>query len=935
MKKLVSLLLAVFMVFSLAGTVFAAEEAPAATENKEETAAPAVETSPEYLEFLKAQGLVKGDNQGNLMLDKEIDRASFAALLVRAKGLESTAAAVKSLASRFSDMNAGHWANGYANVAAEQGWMKGNEKGEFMPAKTISYAEIATTLVRFLGTDTAGFVYPTSFLAKAHEMGLFEGVREIADYAQAGIREDIFRMIYNAVSKKDFGKYVVYKAIVLENNRVAPIANDEIKIEVLNVVQSPNQIDENRRIGKNGDQYVLSLKDTKYDVENLLGKVANFTLDENNKLIKVEIDNTYNYIFDEYEASTRRMAIGGENYNVIVNERYYTRNNNLAANTDNRLYRTYITSARRADNYSYEDFLRKQKEGYARVTVKDGMVIFIDAFDLKDIAPIKEVAREGKDIYYYDDTKEAAVNRVAASDYIIGYTEKDGFRRIEAKDIKAEDVIHFGTGFTLVRQDAKLTGKLEKTFRDRFGEGFIVDGKEYRYADKTPFMAVYSFDGKYFRVLRSRAEIELLRNENVTVLLDIFGGVQLVTSDKQFKDNFALIAKVVSSQGMEFYAPNGGDNYRLRDNYDARYINAKTGQAYTTSTQRYDAFHALNLVYVTSTADDNIGIVAKIKGVKEYEKEFKDAAFEERYQRYLTVGGKNYRFGEDTAVFALNKDRNNYYQPVKATMEEIIKNNEKNAELKAYVLTEKEFGDYYVNNISDITYNRFANRENYAKVIIFTNVRGIADEWEKYPRYGFVNRLYNYTDEIVIDGTTYTFAKPLPRNLKVGDLVSYKLHKEKENLVLVESIQTPFFWGTYRNTGAKLVVTNPLTNETKEFELDEHVIDRGTGKYVWIFGVETHKYPEFVLYTDRAYEKAPAAPELTADEARILKVFKEAVEAIPGKVTDANFKATVEKARSIYDAKVNTGSENLKKAAADLLARLEAAEKELAVYEGK
>ena len=50
-------------------------------------------------------------------------------------------------------MNAAHWANGYATVAHDNLWMKGNPANEFMPGKEISYAEIATTLVRFLGEE--------------------------------------------------------------------------------------------------------------------------------------------------------------------------------------------------------------------------------------------------------------------------------------------------------------------------------------------------------------------------------------------------------------------------------------------------------------------------------------------------------------------------------------------------------------------------------------------------------------------------------------------------------------------------------------------------------------------------------------------------------------------------------------------------------------
>lgn len=460
-KKILSVVLALVMVLGVFSPVFAEEEKKPAAEEK--AAAPA---EKDYLEFLKEHGLVKGNNQGDLMLDKDIDRASFAALLVRADNKEETATAVKSLGSRFKDMTPAHWANGYANVAAEQGWMKGNEKGEFMPGKTISYAEICTTLVRFLGTDTAGYVYPTSFISKAFELGLFKGVREITDYSQNAIREDIFRMIYNAISREDFGRYTVYKMIVLENNRVAQLGAKEIKAEILSVVQTPNQVSATRGVGKVGDQLKFTLDGTKYDPENLLGKVANFTIDENGKLVKVVIDETYDYLVGDFTAKDKNFIIEGKNYGVKVDERYY---NQPQRDDDNRMYRTYVTAGSRADNYHYSEFYRaivdrKIAPNFARATAKDGMIIFIDAYTFRDIAPIKEVAREGQDVFYYNDARNGVVERISPKGRIIGYTEKEGFHQMTAAEIKADDVIHWFDGFYLIRRDAKIEGKLENTY---------------------------------------------------------------------------------------------------------------------------------------------------------------------------------------------------------------------------------------------------------------------------------------------------------------------------------------------------------------------------------------------------------------------------------------------------------------------------------------
>ena len=330
MRKTLSIVLSLLMVLSIFSPVFAEEDVKDVT-------AETIEKNEDFIEFLKEQNIIEGDKSGDLMLDKDIDRASFAAILVRADGKDAVAKSVATLPSKFADMTAAHWANGYATVAHDNLWMKGDPQNNFMPGKSISYAEIATTLVRYLGEEKDGMVYPTSYIAKATELGLFNGTEEIAgEYTKNAVRRNVFMMLYNALSREDFGKYNVYKMIVLENNRVAQLGKNQIKAEVLSVVQIANNVNE-RGAAKVGEQMVFDIENVKVenglaDTENLIGKVANFTVDQNGKLVKVVVDKTnYEYYWGGFSASKdgKTFSIANKTFNVRFDERYYRQGDGL------------------------------------------------------------------------------------------------------------------------------------------------------------------------------------------------------------------------------------------------------------------------------------------------------------------------------------------------------------------------------------------------------------------------------------------------------------------------------------------------------------------------------------------------------------------------------------------------------------------------------
>jgi len=120
--------------------------------------------------------LLKGYPDGSFKPGGNITRAEFAAVVVRALGLENVANYAKG-ATRFSDVGADHWASGYINVAVSQGIIKGYPDGTFKPEANVTYAESLTMLVRALGYEPIMTgEWPTNALLKAAELGLTAGL---------------------------------------------------------------------------------------------------------------------------------------------------------------------------------------------------------------------------------------------------------------------------------------------------------------------------------------------------------------------------------------------------------------------------------------------------------------------------------------------------------------------------------------------------------------------------------------------------------------------------------------------------------------------------------------------------------------------------------------------------------------------------------------
>ncbi|NCC67973.1 MAG: S-layer homology domain-containing protein, partial [Clostridia bacterium] len=87
--------------------------------------------------------VVTGVGNNNYAPDRNMTRAEFAAIIVRALGLEPGTGA-----SGFSDVTAADWYSGYIKTAASYGIIKGYDNGKFGPNDTITREQAMTMIAR-------------------------------------------------------------------------------------------------------------------------------------------------------------------------------------------------------------------------------------------------------------------------------------------------------------------------------------------------------------------------------------------------------------------------------------------------------------------------------------------------------------------------------------------------------------------------------------------------------------------------------------------------------------------------------------------------------------------------------------------------------------------------------------------------------------------
>ena len=150
------------------------------------------------IEYLYDMGILQGYGNGYYGPYNTLTRAEACAITTRM--MVESYEIRKSSVSAFTDVDNTAWYREYVDTAHREGFMNGYGDGTFGPEDDVTYAQFATIVLNMLGYDCVNMdgTWPTNVERVARYLGLFDHIGYF-DGDEAIYREDVAQMIYNAL----------------------------------------------------------------------------------------------------------------------------------------------------------------------------------------------------------------------------------------------------------------------------------------------------------------------------------------------------------------------------------------------------------------------------------------------------------------------------------------------------------------------------------------------------------------------------------------------------------------------------------------------------------------------------------------------------------------------------------------------------------------
>ena len=711
----------------------------------------------EPIQVLAALEIMVGDDNGKLRLDDTIKRSEVAKMVVHAMGMDHLAESSKGV-SKFPDVDASHWANGYINVAHTHGLVIGDDTGYFRPDSRITYEEAMTIFVRATGYEPLALSkggYPNGYVAAAGENGLAD---DVAGTLKQGItRGNVAVLANNALlvklmERKGFGVNETYE--ITEKT----LLEDKLDVKKLTgqiTATGTTSIDGESSLQKGQVKIGSDVYETAYNINNMLGYNVDYFVKENDKgkdevilAIPRKNENAVTEITSEqFEKITEKNS-----YKAIE---YYK--------TPSASKSTFVTLERdtkliyNGKSETYSDDLVDLTDKSGRIGLLDtdsnGRADIIFVMDYYNMV-VDEVTSTHKIV----DKFGAPTLKLDPEDENLTFRIKNGVQELELSDLKEYDVLSVAASldkeiYEIEVSRKTVTGKI--TAID--DSGYYIGGVAYELAD--------NFEGTLN-----------LNNEGL-FYLDIFGKIAAVDIDSTVSENYAYLIKAYSNADTEETTirlfTKEGKEVILKTTEKIRF-NGKAGQYAedVVKTLTGDAGTLKQLVTYTTNSDGKItalntaldntdtGAANENKFTMNYI--LTDAVFNKTLSKLGNV-----RIDKDTVIFDIQDDVEDYAMATIDMFEDKQK----------YNVTVYDMSENYVAKAIVVTGAEFETNAESSIAVVDKVSQATNDSDDT------VDRLHAFQDgkEIAINAESQgLLVNAKGEILKTGDIIQYKLNAKGE-----------------------------------------------------------------------------------------------------------------------------------------------------------
>jgi len=524
-KKLLVTLLVLTFVLSTFSVGFAANE----------------EKLPTEVVRAQALGILKGDAQGNLNLDKPITRAEALALIIRISGLEKSADLMKGQ-TRFADVNPDpglQWATGYINLGVGQGIVNGYPDGSFKGNAQVTYAEMAKMILYAMnyGVTVEGAQWPAGVMGKADDLDIFDKVNALPNVP--ALRGDVVKMIDNSLTinhlvQTGYGDLKQYEEG--DKTFLSKMNVEELKKVVVTEIAKVNSKLDDDEIKLDGDIYTL-----KADVsaEEIFGLKVDAWVNDDDEVFFVKVKTDEKDILNDTVASNTASKI-----ELLVEDDEYTVSNKADI---------YVNFSRQPI-LDEDDDVKLTVDGlknyYGKVVLDRGEIIFANLFDFENDGVVIDVTDEK--IEYFKDSD--SIKKLNLDDYDEYYIFDKNFKEAALEDIDEDSAIFWFENddeIFIVVVNEKAEGELTRAKDSEI----TVDGNKYK-TSKVSNATISSNDNE--DVIKYAAAVDAtedLLGEDVVVILDVNGRVRHIVGDAETVSgtNYGIVTEVFRS-GRYWYA---------------------------------------------------------------------------------------------------------------------------------------------------------------------------------------------------------------------------------------------------------------------------------------------------------------------------------------------------------------------------------------------